>query len=73
MGRPLLGGHGPYKITKAVVTTGHPNYKIAVPRAMAEAMPEGIHFAPELTEEGILYRPVRPSAEPITLPSWIDD
>jgi hypothetical protein len=45
---------------------------LAVPRAIAEAVPEGTIFTPEFTDEGILYRVVASSGE-VELPDWVTD
>jgi hypothetical protein len=44
-------------------------YRLTVPPDIAANVPEDTEFVPEMTEEGILYRPVtdRPQRE---LPSW---
>jgi hypothetical protein len=47
-------------------------YSIGIPEKIAALLPEGIRFDPELTEEGLLFRPVLPKKEP-ELPIWIKE
>lgn len=45
------------------------NFSLTVPNHIAEAVPEGVVFEPEMTEDGILYRPV--VAETVEkVPAW---
>lgn len=45
---------------------------LAVPMEIAKNLPENMEFEPELTEEGILYRPVITSISGQSgLPSWM--
>lgn len=44
-------------------------YSISIPERVAIQIPEGMRFEPELTEEGLLFRPVLPKQEP-PLPKW---
>lgn len=47
-------------------------YTISIPEEIATKVPEGMRFKIELTEEGILLRPVLPEpSRPI--PSWCKD
>jgi hypothetical protein len=52
------GGKGEYTI-----------YSISIPEGIAIQIPEGMRFEPELTEDGILFRPVMPRQQS-ALPSW---
>jgi len=45
-------------------------YRLTVPPEIAEALPDDIAFAPELTEDGLLYRPVEGADDAPELPSW---
>ncbi len=38
-------------------------FMISIPREIAELLPSGVEYVPELTDEGILFRPV-------TVPDW---
>lgn len=49
---------------------GFQNYSITIPAHIAEALPAGMTFAPELTEDGLLFRPAVPEAEQVVLPAW---
>lgn len=44
-------------------------YTISIPEEIASKVPEGMRFKIELTEEGILLRPVLPQPEQ-PIPSW---
>jgi hypothetical protein len=44
-------------------------YRLTVPPDVAKAIPEDTEFVVELTEDGLLYRPVDGTREP-ELPSW---
>lgn len=43
---------------------------LTVPAEVVRILPDGIEFTCELTEEGILYRPVEPEPERRGVPSW---
>jgi hypothetical protein len=43
---------------------GRACYRLTVPPSLAERVPEGAIFDPELTEDGILYR-IRPESAPV--------
>lgn len=60
-----------YKIRKnAAGTKGRQVvYRLTVPPEIARNLPDDVEFSVELTEDGILYRPVVEPAEP-ELPSW---
>jgi hypothetical protein len=65
---------GLYRITRAGASENSKTYKITVPMNIAEAIGLEQHFKPELTEEGLLYRPVPPPTEEvIKKPSWIKE
>lgn len=45
---------------------------LAVPMDMAKILPEGIQFEPELTDDGLLYRPIRSATTSATeRPAWL--
>lgn len=45
---------------------------LAVPMEIATMLPENVRFSPELTDDGILYRPVKEVvSESGEIPSWI--
>jgi hypothetical protein len=46
------------------------NYSLTIPSAVAEALPEDMQFACELTEDGILFKPTAVESEVVSLPSW---
>lgn len=46
------------------------NYSLTIPSAVAEALPEDMQFACELTDEGILFKPAQSEAETVQLPAW---
>ena len=48
-------------------------YSLAVPREIGELLDGGQYFTAELTEDGILYRPVRAGEPPLPddLPAWV--
>jgi hypothetical protein len=50
----------------------HKTYMIGVPWHLAEALPSGQEYEAELTEDGLLFRPVSgPVLAPVVdLPSW---
>jgi hypothetical protein len=46
-------------------------FKLSVPREIAEALPREILYTCELTDEGLLYRPVHTQTlSDIDLPAW---
>jgi hypothetical protein len=51
------------------------NYSLTVPGEIASALPPSIRFTCEMTEEGILYKPVRVSWAEATeaMPEWARD
>ena len=58
-----------YKIRHSLAGPGQRKvYRLTLPPELAEAIPPDQEFVPELTEEGLLYRPVD-AAKP-DLPSW---
>lgn len=65
-----------YKIRKFV--NGHrkdetpfTNYSLTIPVQIAQKLPDTIRFTCELTDEGILFRPVaKAEDDAISLPSW---
>jgi hypothetical protein len=64
-----------YKLRK--VTTNHPTargratFALTVPTDVAEKVAEGTLFSLEVTDEGLLYRPLAPRAE--RKPAWLED
>lgn len=56
-------------LVKLVRFNGHST--LTIPAKMAAALPEECYFRPELTDEGILYRPVYVKARKGFLPGWI--
>src|SRR5690349_24950543 len=46
------------------------NYSLTIPSAVAEALPEDMQFACELTEDGILFKPTASESEAVSLPTW---
>lgn len=45
---------------------------LAVPMEIAKLLPEDMRFTPELTDDGILYRPTRAiTASNAEIPSWL--
>jgi hypothetical protein len=54
-------------------TNGHKTYFLGVPWQIAEAVPGDILFEVELTDEGILFRPVTKVDAPLPekLPAWV--
>lgn len=45
---------------------------LAVPMEMAQILPDDIQFEPELTDEGLLYRPVRSAISAgVERPAWL--
>jgi hypothetical protein len=54
-----------YRITHlSKPSQGRAYYRLTVPPSLAERVPEGAIFDPELTEDGILYR-IRPGSIPV--------
>jgi hypothetical protein len=49
----------------------HRYYKLTLPREIADALPDDLLFTCELTDDGILYRPVTiGSLSDLDLPDW---
>jgi hypothetical protein len=46
------------------------NFSLTIPAAIAEKLPVDMLFECELTEDGILFRPVQEPATTVELPSW---
>jgi hypothetical protein len=46
------------------------SYTIGIPAWMGRVLPEGIELLPELTPEGILFRPVS-VRNPQDVPDWV--
>lgn len=63
---------GPYSLVGRNPGRGRTttSYTIAIPAKIAEMVPEGAQFQPELTEEGILLRLVRIEEPSLKVPSW---
>jgi hypothetical protein len=45
------------------------NYSLTIPSHIAERLPEDMQFSCELTDAGLLFRPVQPQIE-VELPPW---
>lgn len=60
------------KFTNGKNSKGDPftNYSLTVPAHVAKELPEDVTFSCELSEDGILFRPVAPQEAETTLPSW---
>lgn len=53
---------------------GDATAQITVPAFIARNIPMGTQFAAELTDEGLLYRPIAVAEETVDdLPSWVQD
>jgi outer membrane biosynthesis protein TonB len=46
------------------------NYSLTIPSTIAEKLPKDMQFYCELTEDGLLFRPVPPDQEQVVLPPW---
>src|SRR3982751_4327455 len=46
------------------------NYSLTIPSPIALRLPRSMQFACELTDEGILFRPMSPEEEALALPDW---
>lgn len=46
------------------------NYSLTIPSHIAEKLPKGMQFYCELTDAGLLFRPVPPDQEQVALPEW---
>lgn len=46
------------------------NYSLTIPSPIALRLPRSMQFACELTDEGILFRPMSPEEEALALPEW---
>jgi hypothetical protein len=69
----------PYKIrtfTNGANRKGEPfrNHSLTVPSHLARLLPKGLEFHCQLTDDGILYRPVKPQRrhDDDALPAWVD-
>ena len=50
---------------------GNAGYHIGIPKEIAEALPRDLHYVAELTDEGILFRPVGLiQQKPVDIPAW---
>ncbi len=65
-----------FKVRKSKVTNskGKVNnyYTIAIPEQMGDKLPVETWYTPELTEDGILFRVVKPEVEK-KLPNWVEE
>ena len=52
-----------YKLRKAEKSDKTVSYSLAVPPSVGSAMPADMRFAFELTDEGLLYRPIKETVE----------
>jgi hypothetical protein len=50
-------------------STGHKTYQIGVPWQIAEVLPDHLEYEAELTDVGLLFRPVL-TRRPQSLPAW---
>lgn len=46
------------------------NYSLTIPSHIAEKLPREMQFYCELTEDGLLFKPVPPDQEQVVLPPW---
>jgi hypothetical protein len=46
------------------------NYSLTIPSNIAEKLPKEMQFYCELTEDGLLFRPVPPESDQVVLPPW---
>lgn len=60
-----------YKIRKSQAGSGGKQtvYRLTVPPEIATRVPDDTEFVPEMTEDGLLFRPVASRPEP-DVPSW---
>ena len=60
-----------YKIRRSVAGKSGQQviYRLTVPPDLAAAVPEDTEFVPELTDEGLLYRPITSRPAP-KRPAW---
>jgi hypothetical protein len=68
----------PRKIKTQIIKTArgagiYRNYNLSIPASIAECIPAHIRFRPELTDEGILFRPVLKKERKMVAPSWATD
>lgn len=54
------------------VRTNGKDFSLAVPRDIANAVPDDVRFLPEITDEGILFRAYRGDqpVQPRRVPDW---
>jgi hypothetical protein len=64
-----------YKLRRAKQSDSVTSYSLAVPPEVARAISTETRFLCELTEEGILYRPVRPEevVDTVAVPAWASE
>lgn len=64
-----------YKLRKLRKDKGSEDYdaaSLAVPMEIARILPSNVRFRPELTDDGLLYRPVEEATqESGDLPGWL--
>jgi hypothetical protein len=46
---------------------------IALPMDIARLLPEDMRFSVELTDEGVLYRPVHGTVDTLEIPDWVQE
>lgn len=61
---------GPYMIRTRGTGAGYRTSALTVPQAIADHVPAEALFAPELTDDGILYRFVGRKTDPSRVPDW---
>jgi hypothetical protein len=69
MSRPA-GADNLFRISRNGSNQNYRYFKISVPREIAEALPEDLVYSCELTDDGILYRPVTQAIAITDLPEW---
>lgn len=66
-----MSNNGPYKVRRTKQKNGYVACAISIPNKLADILPEEVLFNVELTDEGILYRPVSTPALTLEAPSWV--
>jgi hypothetical protein len=60
------------KLRKEKDSEGFDAASLAVPMEIARILPDNVRFRPELTSDGLLYRPIEGSEATVTeLPKWL--
>ncbi len=58
------------KIRTNLQAQGAKGYSITVPKAVGDVLPPDQLYRMELTDEGLLFRPVEPDPQTTELPAW---